>query len=252
MLQKALASFGVGTAKVDTRLEKKRYCPGEVIDGEVFIRGGQVAQRIDDIYLYLVTHVEKEEEVVPYVMKKYCLCEVFTIEPGEYKIVPFKIRLPYETPMSTGRFPVYFKTGLDIKLAVDPSDIDRVEVELHPAADQMIKEIEEAGFILKKVFCQKEKGPQEFVQVFHFRPAGRYHGYVDELGVVFHLDADTVRMEIDILRGSLTLTSTFMWAIDHPEDSFRVNNELQEGQRSNPFESMKSLLRQGIPIRGGS
>nr|WP_233548023.1 sporulation protein [Rummeliibacillus sp. POC4] len=48
LLHKALASLGIGAATVDTKLEKADYTGGEVIHGEVQIRGGNVDQQIDE------------------------------------------------------------------------------------------------------------------------------------------------------------------------------------------------------------
>ena len=50
---KVFASVGIGSAAVDTKLEKDTYTPGETVKGAVEIRGGKVDQQVDDIYLTL-------------------------------------------------------------------------------------------------------------------------------------------------------------------------------------------------------
>lgn len=57
---KALASFGIGAATVDTRLAKDTYRAGEVMQGEIIVRGGQIDQQVDAIYLSVNTTYIRE------------------------------------------------------------------------------------------------------------------------------------------------------------------------------------------------
>jgi sporulation-control protein len=51
LFNKVFASIGIGSATVDTKLEKDVFVPGEEIRGIVQIKGGRLEQLIDDIYL---------------------------------------------------------------------------------------------------------------------------------------------------------------------------------------------------------
>ncbi|WP_255367914.1 sporulation protein [Psychrobacillus sp. OK032] len=42
-----MASFGVGGAKVDTKLEKSVYVAGEMMRSEVEVYGGNIDQQVD-------------------------------------------------------------------------------------------------------------------------------------------------------------------------------------------------------------
>ncbi len=53
IFNKMLASVGIGSATVDTKLEKSRYTAGEIIRGNVEVTGGNTAQDVDCIYLTL-------------------------------------------------------------------------------------------------------------------------------------------------------------------------------------------------------
>ena len=57
---KIFASVGIGAATVDTKLEKDTAAPGEEVRGVVEVRGGNVDQTIDEIYLMLYTTFVKE------------------------------------------------------------------------------------------------------------------------------------------------------------------------------------------------
>lgn len=243
MFTKALASIGVGNAKVDTRLETSQYQPGDLVQGEVMIRGGEINQQVDDIYLYLLIHYLKNGRVVPHVLDKFHLSESFEIEAKGYRLIPFQFRLPLQTPMSSGRFPIFLKTGLDIKMAKDPTDLDRIEVFPHPTVEKVLGEIESSGFILYRLFSEYFPGSKSlpFMQIFQFRPAERYHGYLDELNLFFDLDSDEVRMEVEISRGTRTLTTSFSWLLDDPDGTL-TSDQGEGASVSSPVATIQSLL----------
>lgn len=204
--KKILASVGVGSAKVDARLHNDVLIPGELITGEVHIEGGDIEQEIDDIYMYVITHYEREydnkkvkEECI---LAKQLLSAKFKLMPKEEKILTFSFPLPYETPLTMGRQPVYLRTGLDIKNAIDPGDSDFIQVLPHPLMEKVLDAVQSIGFQLFKVDCEYNRHlgrKYPFVQEFEFRPTGKYRSRLEELEVVFFLK-DTeleVFMELD-------------------------------------------------------
>ncbi|EJL43271.1 sporulation-control protein [Brevibacillus agri] len=194
MFKKLLASVGIGAAKVDARLEQESLVPGDLVKGEVHISGGDVAQEIDEIYMYVITHYEREvndnkvkEECT---LVKYRLTERVYLQPKEDKVLPFAFQLPYETPLTMGRQPVYLRTGLDIKNAIDPGDSDFIEVRPHPLMAKVLEAVQSIGFQLYKVDCEYNRHlgrTYPFVQEFEFRPTGAYRSRLEELEVVFYL-----------------------------------------------------------------
>jgi len=194
MFKKLLASVGIGSAQVDARLEKDSLLPGETVKGEVHLTGGDVAQEIDEIYMYVVTHYEREvndnkvkEECI---LVKHRLTERFTLQPKESKVLPFAFPLPYETPLTMGRQPVYLRTGLDIKNAIDPGDSDFIEVRPHPLMNKVLEAVTHLGFQLYKVDCEYNRylgRSYPFVQEFEFRPTGKYRSRLEELEMIFFL-----------------------------------------------------------------
>ncbi|MGA9173586.1 MAG: sporulation protein, partial [Thermoactinomyces sp.] len=117
-LLKTLASLGIGAARVDTSLSEHQFQAGDNVRGTVWVRGGQSAQQIEDIYLYLVITLLKNNKKTSHVLSKFKLSHAFIIQPGEVKEIPFQIQLPLYTPMSTGGYPIHLKTDVDIKMAV--------------------------------------------------------------------------------------------------------------------------------------
>jgi sporulation-control protein len=194
MFKKLLASVGIGSAQVDARLEKDSLLPGEMVRGEVHLTGGDVAQEIDEIYMYVVTHYEREAKDTKVkeecILVKHRLSERFTLEPKESKVLPFSFQLPYETPLTMGRQPVYLRTGLDIKNAIDPGDSDFIEVRPHPLMNKVLDAITHLGFQLFKVDCEYNRylgRSYPFVQEFEFRPTGKYRSRLEELEAIFFM-----------------------------------------------------------------
>jgi sporulation-control protein len=224
---KSLASIGIGSATVDTRLESKQFHPGDTVKGEVLVKGGQAPQDITTIYLYLVADVSKGDKKTQVIIEKYQLSQPFTIQAEERKLIPFQVKLPMSTPMSTGNYPVYFKTGLDIKMAIDPTDLDKIEVFPTPLVQKLLKQVEDAGFILYRIHNEHDTTakPHPFFQMFQFKPTGRYHGYVDELNIIFFVSEVSIHMEIEMIRSGRVLNSSFAWEYHDPNGTLFINDQ---------------------------
>jgi len=194
LFNKALASIGIGSAQVDTKLEKDKVTPGGEIRGVVHIKGGNTGQKVDEIYLGLNTTYLKESNDrkinVPVVIDRVRLNEPFTIGPGETKEIPFSFVLPLDVPISIGRTKIWVTTALDIKNAVDPSDKDYLHVIPNRLMDAVLNSVEDLGFRLREADC--EQAPYRlrkrlpFIQEFEFVPVmGSFRGRLDELELVF-------------------------------------------------------------------
>ncbi|RAL24318.1 sporulation protein [Thermoflavimicrobium daqui] len=219
MFENALASLGIGAAKVDTRLEKSTYRQGEQVLGEVHIQGGNAPQDIDEIYLFLVMQYHYEGTQAEYVIDEFRLTDRFVIDQHETKIIPFHFQLPYDTPVSTGGSPIYLKTGLDIKRAIDPTDLDGIEVLPHPLIDQILLTIEDIGFRLTQVDLDFEQfhSRNPFVQVYRFQPLSSYANYLDLLSLVFQPHGKEVDVIMEINRKPVDLKSSMEEALNLDE-----------------------------------
>jgi sporulation-control protein len=204
MFKKLLASVGIGAAQVDTQLYNDSLYPGEMLEGEVHVTGGEIEQDIDDIYLKVITRYEREsgdstvhEECV---LVKHCLSKRFTLQPQEKKVLSFSLQLPYETPVTFGHQPVYLRTGLDIKSALNPRDRDAIAVHPHPLMQKVLNAIENLGFRLAEVDCEYAPhwGKYPFVQEFEFRPTGKYRHHLDELEVIFRSSPDELELLLQL------------------------------------------------------
>jgi sporulation-control protein len=191
---KVFASVGIGSATVDTKLEKDTYMPGETVRGVVEIKGGRIDQQIDEIYLSLNTTYLRESDDKKYTVTatidKFRITSPFVITVNERKEIPFTFQLPYDTPLSIGRSKVWVTTGLDIKDGVDPSDKDYLKVVPNPLMTAVFNAVDNLGFRIREADCEEAprrlRGRLPFVQEFEFVPtSGPFRGRLDELEVVF-------------------------------------------------------------------
>ncbi|XEC95406.1 sporulation protein [Paenibacillus tarimensis] len=224
-----LASIGIGSAQVDTLLEKTRYQVGEEVLGTVKVRGGNVEQQIDRIYISVMTNYLKEVNDRKVYQNaevgKFSVTEPFTLAPGETKEIPFSFVLPTGTPLTLGRTPVWLKTGLDIKSAVDPKDDDRIEVAPNAAMQTVFDAVSALGFQLRKADCEYAPrfGYGSFAQEFEFYPvSGPFRGKLDELEVIFtSASGEGLEVLLQIDRRARGLGSLFAEALDMDESFVR-------------------------------
>ncbi|RHW38634.1 sporulation protein SpoOM [Lysinibacillus yapensis] len=206
---KMLASIGVGSAKVDTKLEKSSYAAGETIQGEVEVYGGNVEQQIDAIYLTLYTTYIKELDDHKYTAKapiqKFKVSDPFVVNANETKIIPFSFKIPVDVPITVGNTQVWVATELDIRSGADSQDKDYIEIRPSKIAERILEEVQQLGFRLRKAECEqasyKYRQTYPFIQEFEFVPvSGAFRGRLDELEVVFISQSDVradILMQVD-------------------------------------------------------
>lgn len=234
-----LASIGIGSAKVDTRLEDSRYYAGDEVRGAVYVKGGNLEQQIDGIYLHLMTQYvrKKDDQKVTYTesIAKYRVTGPLTVGVNEELEIPFAIDLPEFTPSTFDRVRVWIKTGLDIANAVDPGDEDYLEILPHPHTGAVLEAIENLGFRIHRV--ENEYAPRysrgvPFVQEFEFYPGGNYYGRLDELEALFFPTAEGVEVLLEIDRRARGFMGFLEEAMDADERRQLVRfsrSELQQG-----------------------
>lgn len=194
VFKKVLASVGIGSAKVDTKLEKNQYMLGETVSGKIEIQGGAVEQQIAEIYLTLHTNYKIERDDHTYqkvaTINHYLINQSLMIPANENREIPFSFQLPYETPLTYGKSKVWIKTGMDIKNALDPKDEDYIQVVANPLVQNVLTAIQELGFQLREVDCEETPfhfhARSTFLQEFEFVPVrGDYRGKFKEVEFVF-------------------------------------------------------------------
>lgn len=216
--KKTLASFGIGSAKVDSVLRQEVLYPGQKVNVTIHVYGGSSAQEIDNIELKLYCRYIKEVpdnhhksdhnagrmRRVPtsYTLATWTLPYAFTIEPGETRDFEVELDVPWNTPVTIGDSKVWLETGLDIAMAKDPTDKDILTVRPDPLLDGIFTALEAQGLRIRQVECEAVDGfALPFVQEFEFVPTtGPFHGRWRELEVVAYRSEDELQMWFEIDR----------------------------------------------------
>ena len=215
-LKKTLASFGIGSAKVDSVLQQEVLYPGKKASIIVHVYGGSQPQEIDNIDLNLCCRYVKEVTMnsqrqegghtrrmhQTYSLAKWSLPYAFVIQPGEPRVFECEFDVPLNTPVTIGDSKVWLETGLDIAMAIDPSDKDVLTVRPDPLLDGIFNALEAQGLRIRQVECEAVEGFElPFVQEFEFVPTtGPYHGRWRELEVVAHHDETELKLWFEIDR----------------------------------------------------
>ncbi|GFN31562.1 sporulation protein [Paenibacillus xylaniclasticus] len=240
MFNRFLASIGIGNAKIDTVLEKSRYAPGEEVRGVVRMQGGNVDQQVETIELFVMTEYIRETDDHKHrhraELGRYHVTRPFTLQANERQEVPFSFLLPHETPLTIGRAPVWIKTELEVRNAVDPSDNDRIEVIPTQGQHTVLEAISRLGFRLREAECQYASrlgGRLPFVQEFEFVPTGgQFRGRLDELELTFFNRGHELELLVQVDRKARGLGGWLAEALDMDETFVRVtftNGQLAQG-----------------------
>ncbi len=207
-MKELLSRIGIGAATVDTVLPKNSFRVGERFDARIDVEGGSVEQRVDDIYFMFVTMYKTEEGYATGVIERTKAADGFTIGASEKKSLPVTAQIPYHTPLTLGHTNVWLKTGLDVELAIDPSDRDTLRIEPDERLGALFEALETLGFHLHGGDCKQVMSglAPSFVQELAFKPAGgTYAGKLNELELVCNSSENEVEvvMEIDARMGGV-------------------------------------------------
>lgn len=199
LLRKSLASLGIGAAKVDAVLRRDVLIPGETLPVTIVVQGGKAEQTVERIQLYLCCQYLEEVETdsdtespetetihQTCTLASWSLDEPFTVAAGDTQQFEVELTLPLNTPITIGDAKVWLETHLDIPLALDPKDNDRLTVRPDPLMDGVFTALEQAGLRIRQVECEAAQGfPLPFVQEFELVPVdGPFHGRWRELEIV--------------------------------------------------------------------
>ncbi|HCA87692.1 MAG TPA: sporulation protein [Streptomyces sp.] len=252
--KKLLASMGAGGASVETVLTEANVVPGGVVQGEVRIQGGSVAQQIEGLSVGLQARVEVESGDNEYKQDvefhKQRLGGAVEVQPGAVHSVPFALEIPWETPitMFMGRhltgMNVGVTTELEIARAVDSGDLDPVNVHPLPAQQAILDAFGGLGFRFKNADLERGhiRGTRQrlpFYQEIEFLAPQQYRG-LNQIELTFIADSSEmdVILEMDKKPGLFTEGS----------DSYRA---FQVGHASHQDTDWAAYLNQWLAQVGG-
>lgn len=248
--KRMLSSVGIGSAKVDTVLERDKYSPGELMEGVVKIKGGSTEQQIDGLYFsvqctyeavvkmpdfefdeedegFFIDDEEASEQEVTKtaVLEKFKLKDSMAIGPGDEEEIPISFTLPWKTPLTMGKTKVWLRTGLDIQKGLDAGDRDYIEVVPDGRVAALFDALGELGFELTEAECEavpsKWRGVP-FAQEFEFKAGrGEFRGQINELEIVCYPGEFDVEVHMEIDRKTRGIASFFSEMMGKGEEKTR-------------------------------
>lgn len=212
VLKSLMRTFGAGAPSVDTVLATPAVRPGEVLQGQVELLGGDHRVEVEHLSLGLVTRVEVEsgsgESARTVEFWGIRPAERFAIGPGDRRSVPFHLTLPWETPVtavfgqSLSGMTMGVRTTLAIARAVDQGDLDPLTVLPLPAHEAVLEAVTRLGFRFRRADLEAGhlRGVAQqlpFYQEIEFSAAPQYARAMTELEVTFVTSAGGVDVVLE-------------------------------------------------------
>lgn len=217
MFKKLMAKFGVGAAKVDLKLDRPGYRLGETMTGVVRIEGGNVEQRISDLSALMLMRVTLRGQDVTRQVQAFPISRNFTVQPKPFvQEIPFSFVMPEGLPISTPAVQYALHTKLDVEMALDPTDFDRVEVLPSEPVERVLKALDRLNLRQKS-----DSGKlTQYGQEFSFFPGADLGIPLKELEVIFFTAPGELRLlvELDLASGLLRRDKEYKAEIIVPQD----------------------------------
>ncbi|MHC1719502.1 MAG: sporulation protein [Clostridiaceae bacterium] len=204
IINKIMATVGIGNVSVDTVIENPSLCAGEEVMGSITVKGGIAPQNIGEIYLYVMTKVEKESNNIKFVgkekLQKVTIPVNKTIASGDNINIPFSFILNWQTPFTTLKTPVWIHTGLDIKSALDPKDNDSLKICAGIYLQAVLNAFERLELVIYKVENVEDfyYSTMPFLQKIEFRPTGSLKYDLNYLKMMYVYHATNLELIMDI------------------------------------------------------
>lgn len=251
--KRAMASMGIGSAKIDTILEGNNFRVGEEFSGKIYVKGGNVDQYINKITVKLMTYYmteeikryvdddnnEKEEIITErhdVIIDKIEFVESFTIEAKQTVDFEFSFKIPEITPITLEREAVWIETDLDISSGVDSSDRDYIEILPHPYAQHIFDIFTNLGFELiecEQKYTDFDRRSLPIVQEFKFKPTSFLHGEVDDIEIIFNLYNHGLEILVEIDRKLRGIKGFFLECLDLDERVIRIEFDEESFENDN-------------------
>lgn len=133
MWKNFFSSIGIGSVKVDTILHDQKAAPGEMIQGDVVIYGGQADKPIQKINLLLYLQYEEVRKDSDFSwhdkhIDKLTIVVNRHIKAGEKERIPFTMKIPDDGPRTGEKNKWFLQTTVLINQSVDPTDEDELMI----------------------------------------------------------------------------------------------------------------------------
>jgi sporulation-control protein len=224
MLKKLMAKFGVGAAVVDLRLDQPFFRLGETMTGSIHIEGGSVEQRISELSVLLMmkTYVNGQEVTRP--VETIPVLKGFTVLPKPFaQDIPFTYQIPAGLAVSTPSLHYFLHTKLDVEMALDPTDLDTVQILPPKRIEKVFEALQRHDFRQKPDSGKLTPYGQEFA-FFPGRPMGVP---LNELEVIFFDTPEELRLLVEL---DIAVPGLISREVERKAEIVVANELLADGQ----------------------
>lgn len=230
MLGQFLSKVGLAQAKIDTKLQNRTLCGGDILQGEIVFHGVASDKHINGLRLDLMTTAEAEvgdsEYNTSLCIASWQVSGAFTLQANQKYRIPFSVELPYETPLTQvqchhNKSKVWLHTHLDVDWGLDATDKDYLYIEATPAMQAFIQAVQQCGFELRSVDVEKGqlrgRGFQSTIgcyQELEFIPT-QYFSHINEVEVSFVAQPHQTHVLLEIDRKFSSRDSYLSLTIPH-------------------------------------
>lgn len=223
--KKALASIGIGNAKIETVIKNPRLYPNQELEGFVVMQGGDSEQPIDGVNLELRTSYRQESgdshHNHDFVLARSGIHHRFILGKKQLREIPFSLLIPGDCPVTIHTSKVWLETRLDVPNAVDPRDHDPVEILPSPEIAMVLEAMTLIGFQLREVqnsHSNRFRQDRPFLQEFEFKAyGGPFYGRFDEIELCFIPQGHYLGVMMELDRRARGLSGLFSEAIGSDE-----------------------------------
>lgn len=220
--------FGKGAATVDLRFKKPYYSAGETLQGEAWIKGGQVEQKMNTLIAHFMMRVVTKQRFVTREIATIPLNGSYNILPEEPKVISFSYNIPRDLPVTRGGVSYYFDTHLDIEGCVDRKDFDRLIIEAPEEVQNVFYALNRLGFQEKSTSGILDTWGQEF----SFFPRESFVNEVEEIEIRFAYEESGIYiwMEVDCRTRNVEMEARHEFFIEQDvlKENRKIANILKE------------------------
>lgn len=124
---------------VRTELSVKEAQPGGRIEGVIEVIGGDRQTNVGHVTIQLAVNSTLD-------LASGRITDAFTLDPGETRLFPFIVDVPWDCPLSFDVVDIAVRTELELPFAFDPIDLDPVRIAPLPAQQHILDCLHAMGF----------------------------------------------------------------------------------------------------------
>lgn len=194
MFKKIMASFGIGSAKVNLVLDKQHCRIGEALRGKAVVEGGSVDQEVNSLDVDIMLKFNVRGKEFSRVVHTLNVARNFYVKSKKNLEFPLEHFLPVDYPISKGSVSYHMVTKMDIARSTNSGDTDNLVVLPSREMELIIEAFDILGFKEKMGSGRIEKYGQEFT----YYPTTIFGEQLRELAFKFYNENNNIKLFLEL------------------------------------------------------